>query len=135
MGGLGDESVFLTDPFTHAVDELFKDSDIQRRGGTALRMELSAQGKPVHHFAFDRFDDSIGAFGGDAESRRDIVNRHVVSAADADFAVTVDAANQRIADHIEGMAMVCVLRIVVGNRRWQVFLDVQEQISALVDVQ
>ena len=107
--GLCDETVVLFDAFFHTIDEFFEDANIKSRCGAAFGMELGAQGKPIHHFTFDRFDHAIGAFRGDAETGCDFVDRHVVAAADTDFAVAIDATDQRIADHVQRVAMVGIL--------------------------
>ena len=80
--------------------------------GPVLGVELGADGKPIHHLALDRFDHPVGTTSGDAETGSDFIDGHVVAAADPDFAIAIDAADQRIADHIKGMSVVGILGIL-----------------------
>ena len=52
-------------------------------------MELSANCEPVHHFTFDRFDHAVGASGGDPKSGSNLIDGHVMAAADADLAIPI----------------------------------------------
>jgi hypothetical protein len=88
--GLSDQSQVLFNSMLNTFDELFKDANVQGGGRAAFGVELSADGEPVHHFAFDRFDYAIRAFRCDAKARCDFVDRHVVAAADANFAIAID---------------------------------------------
>ena len=67
--------------------------------------------------ALDGLDDAVGAAGGDGEAGRHLVDRHVVHAVDADFALAVDPLHQRAHLDLQGVAMVGVHRVAVRQRR------------------
>ena len=95
-------------------------SKIRRSRAEAVwrfRMELRADGEPIGHAAFDRFDDAVRAAGGHFEAGGDVVDRHVVHAVDAELAVAVDALHQRAGRELQRVAMGRVERIVMRQAR------------------
>lgn len=98
-------------------------------------MELGTDGEPVEHFAFDSLDDSVWAASGDSEAVRETVDGHMVSAGDANFAFPVDATEDGIGFDDEGVSVVGIVRIFVGDRVGDIDRDVVEEVSTLLDVE
>ena len=65
----------------------------------------------------------------------DVVDRLVVHAVDADFAVAIDPLHQRAEHDFQAVAMLRIVRILVRNGRRQLFRQMQKQRAALRDVE
>lgn len=119
------------DPF----DELFEDADIESAGSDRFGVELGADGEPVEHFAFDGFDDSVWAASGDSEAVGESVDSHMVSAGDANFAFAVDASEDGVGFDDEGVSVIGIVGVFVGDRVGDIDWDVVEEISTLLDIE
>jgi len=76
-----------------------------------------------------------GATGCGDEPGGQVVDRHVVHAVDADFAVAVNAFHERTGLHFEGMTMGPIHRIQMGQGLGQILGNMQEQGATLRNVE
>src|SRR5262249_29897692 len=114
-----------------AVEEFLEDADVEGGGRLGFGVELGTQGPPVLLRALDGFDHAIRAAGGDLEAGADVVDRLVVHAVDADFAVAKDALHQRAEDDRQAVAVLRIVRVLVRDRAGHFFRQVQEQSASL----
>ena len=77
-------------------DEFFEDLSVQCACGGRFGVELATDDEPVVEAAFNSFDDSILATGCDFERIGESIYGHMVSAVDADFTLSIDAAENGI---------------------------------------
>ena len=117
-----------------AFDELFKDSKIKGTGGNGFRMKLSADGKPIVVFAFERFDDSVLAFRGAAEAICKACYGHVMATGNPNFTLSIDASQNGITFDNERMAMIWILSIQMRQRGRDVDRNMIVEIAALDDI-
>jgi len=115
-------------------DEFLEDLGIQGACSGRFWMELATDDEPVVEAAFNAFDDSILATGGDFESIGESIDGHVVSAVDADFTLSIDAAENGLRFDDQGVSVAGVLGIEVRQCVWKVDRDMVEEISAFDDV-
>jgi hypothetical protein len=115
-------------------DEFFEDLCVQGACGSRFWVELATDDEPVVEAAFNSFDDSILATGGDFEGIGESIDGHVVSAVDADFTFSIDAAEDGLGFDDQGVSVAGVLGIEVRQSVWKVDWDMVEEISAFDDV-
>ena len=97
-------------------------------------MELASDHEPIVAIAFDSLDNTVLATSCYSETISQSVDSHMMPTVDANFTFAVDSTQDRVRLNHQGVSMVWVVRILVGDGRWHIDWKMVKKVAALDNI-